>query len=67
MAGIKGVVIARRHVLLVLNDRDQWELPGGRLERGESPVLCVEREIHEETGLSVTAQVAQNLNNGEFR
>jgi 8-oxo-dGTP pyrophosphatase MutT (NUDIX family) len=52
---IKGVVTADRHVLLMLNERDQWELPGGRLEVGESPVQCVEREIREETGLAVAA------------
>lgn len=51
---IKGVVVARQHVLLVLNERDEWELPGGRLEPGESPEQCVVREIQEETGLAVT-------------
>lgn len=51
---IKGVVTAGRHVLLVLNDRDEWELPGGRLEPGESPEQCAQREIQEETGLTVT-------------
>ena len=45
---------ADRHVLLVLNDRDEWELPGGRLEPGESPEQCVQREFQEETGLIVT-------------
>lgn len=51
---IKGVVTAGRNVLLVLNDRDEWELPGGRLEPDESPEQCVQREIQEETGLTVT-------------
>ncbi len=50
---VKGVVIARGHVLLLENDRDEWELPGGRLEPGESPQQCVTREIAEETGLEV--------------
>ncbi len=53
---VKGVVTAGRHVLLCLNERDEWELPGGRLERGESPEQCVEREILEETGLRVTVE-----------
>lgn len=52
---IKGVVTASGRVLLLLNERDEWELPGGRLEPGESPPGCVEREIREETGLTVTA------------
>jgi 8-oxo-dGTP pyrophosphatase MutT (NUDIX family) len=32
---VKGVVLdARRRVLLLKNDREEWELPGGLLERG---------------------------------
>jgi len=50
---IKGVVLARGHVLLAENDRDEWELPGGRLELGERPEQCVVREIREEAGLEV--------------
>lgn len=47
---IKGVVLdSRRRVLLLKNERDEWELPGGRIEIGESPEDCVAREIAEET------------------
>jgi 8-oxo-dGTP pyrophosphatase MutT (NUDIX family) len=52
---VKGVVYDSDRVLLALNDRDEWELPGGQLEAGETPQECVEREILEETGLQVTA------------
>ncbi len=52
---IKGVVTAGRdRVLLVRNERNEWELPGGRLEVDEEPERCVVREIEEETGLVVT-------------
>ncbi|MEU6701775.1 NUDIX domain-containing protein [Pseudonocardia sp. NPDC046786] len=52
---IKGVVLdSRQRVLLVKNERDEWELPGGRIEIGESPEECVAREIAEETCWRVT-------------
>lgn len=52
---IKGVVLdAHDRVLLLRNDRDEWELPGGRIEIGETPEECVAREILEETGWTVS-------------
>src|SRR5689334_1915977 len=47
---VKGVVVRDGKVLLLRNERDEWELPGGRLELGETPPQCVAREITEETG-----------------
>jgi len=60
---VKGVALdARRRVLLLKNEREEWELPGGRLEIGngaggvagdDSPEQALEREILEETGWDV--------------
>jgi 8-oxo-dGTP pyrophosphatase MutT (NUDIX family) len=47
---VKGVVVRGGRVLLLCNERQEWELPGGRLEPGETPPQCVAREIAEETG-----------------
>lgn len=51
---VKGVVVRAGRVLLLQNDRGEWELPGGRLETGETPEQCVAREINEETGWRVS-------------
>ena len=50
---VKGVVIRRGEVVLLRNERDEWELPGGKLEPSESPQVCVTREIAEELNLAV--------------
>lgn len=53
---VKGVVLTpAREVVLLKNERDEWELPGGKLEPGEDPAACVVREVEEELGLRVRA------------
>jgi 8-oxo-dGTP pyrophosphatase MutT (NUDIX family) len=52
---VKGVAVQAGRVLLLENERAEWELPGGKLELGEDPPECVVREISEETGWRVTA------------
>jgi 8-oxo-dGTP pyrophosphatase MutT (NUDIX family) len=52
---VKGVTVQAGKVLLLENERAEWELPGGKLELGEDPADCVVREIGEEAGWKVTA------------
>jgi 8-oxo-dGTP pyrophosphatase MutT (NUDIX family) len=53
---VKGVAVQDERVLLLENERAEWELPGGKLELGEDPSACVVREISEEAGWQVTAR-----------
>jgi hypothetical protein len=36
---LKAALVWRRRVPLLLNERDEWELPGGKLELGEVDAL----------------------------
>ena len=53
---VKAVLLDAGRVCLLLNERAQWELPGGRLEPGESPEDCLLREIREEAGLEAVVE-----------
>ena len=48
-----AVISRGKQVLLVCTRTGRWQLPGGRLLRGESHRAAVRREVREETGLRV--------------
>jgi 8-oxo-dGTP diphosphatase len=53
-----GIVLRREQTPLVavvrLRKRDEWVLPKGKLDNGETPRAAAEREVIEETGHDVT-------------
>jgi len=53
---VKAVILRGENIVLLKNERDEWELPGGKLELGEDPIECVTREVDEELGLRVRAE-----------
>src|SRR5690349_13448597 len=50
---IKGVLVVEGRVVLVKNSRNEWELPGGRIDPGESHAQTLSREFTEELAVSV--------------
>ncbi|MCJ7680205.1 MAG: NUDIX hydrolase [Candidatus Aminicenantes bacterium] len=56
---VGAVVIHEGKVLLVKRSnppqKDLWAIPGGSVQLGETLQIAAEREIHEETGLTIRA------------
>lgn len=54
---VKGVLFRKKNgaleVLLLRNERSEWELPGGRIDGSETHAECLAREFIEETALAV--------------
>src|SRR3989344_9089148 len=52
---IKALILdeTRKKFAVILEDNGLWEVPGGGLDWGESPEVCLKREIKEEMGLEV--------------
>jgi 8-oxo-dGTP pyrophosphatase MutT (NUDIX family) len=53
---IKGVLLVDGGVVLVKNPRNEWELPGGRIEAGETPENTLVREFEEELSVRVSVE-----------
>lgn len=52
---VTAVVIRDSKVLLVRDKgKDKFSLPGGAIEKGESPTIAVKRELYEELKLNTT-------------
>jgi 8-oxo-dGTP pyrophosphatase MutT (NUDIX family) len=50
---IKGIIIHQNKVLLLKNERNEWDLPGGKIGSDHSAIDCLLREVKEETNLDV--------------
>ncbi len=51
---VKGVVVVDGRVLLLRNERNEWDLPGGRPDAGETHEAALAREAREEANVDVT-------------
>jgi 8-oxo-dGTP pyrophosphatase MutT (NUDIX family) len=59
-AGEAAFVLTRRTADLRAH-RNQWALPGGRCDEGETPAAAALREMHEEVGLALGADAVLGL------
>lgn len=52
--GSRGIVLYGNQILLIKNpSAKHWSLPGGHIEKGETPEQCIIRELKEELDLSI--------------
>lgn len=52
---VKGLIECDNHILLLRGKgKEFFELPGGRIEKGESSQEALAREVMEETGLTIS-------------
>jgi 8-oxo-dGTP pyrophosphatase MutT (NUDIX family) len=51
--GVKGIIRKDDRILVLVKPNDTLDLPGGRVENGETIKSALRREINEETGLKV--------------
>ena len=62
---VKAVLFVGGLCVLLRNERGEWELPGGKLERGDTPESTVVREVEEELG--IVASVGRILDSWVYR
>ncbi len=50
---IKGIFFIDNKVVLLKNERGEWDLPGGKLMRNETFIDCLKREVKEELSIHI--------------
>ena len=50
---IKVIIVEDNKILCLKNERNEWDLPGGKLNFKENIEECLKREVKEETNLTI--------------
>ena len=67
MRFVYGIAFQGRSFLMVFNPkRKGWEMPGGRVEAGESDEEAMVREFREEVGLEFRPLASQTIGDGRI-
>lgn len=53
---VKGICFIDGKVILLKNERNEWDLPGGKIGRRETVKAALKREIKEELGIEVKVE-----------
>ena len=54
--GIKAIIRNDENQILLLKNKDYWDIPGGRIDQGEDIETTLLRELNEEIGVNRIAQ-----------
>lgn len=54
---VKAIIIDNNRLLCLKNEREEWDLPGGKIDFNEDIEECLKREVKEEVNLEI-----KNLN-----
>ena len=54
--GIKAIIRNDENQILLLKNKDYWDIPGGRIDQGEDIETTLLRELNEEIGVNHIAQ-----------
>lgn len=67
--GVFAIILDENNRILLCHrtDRDLWNLPGGGLEKGETPWQGVKREVKEEVGLDVEVMKLKGIYSKTFK
>ncbi len=58
---VKGALWIDGKILLLKNERNEWDLPGGKIDSKESIEDCLRREFKEETALDIDISKLQTV------
>lgn len=78
MKSVTAAIIIKDDTVLITRRRPNqelpghWEFPGGKIEKGETPQECLERELFEELGVKaeadkIIAESEYHYKHGSFR